>query len=43
MTTAQLDQVKKMVGDWHKLDFEQMKAAKIAIPGDATHTCPAMT
>jgi TPR repeat protein len=43
MTTAQLDQVKKMVGDWHKLDFEQMKAAKIAVPGDAARTCPAMT
>ena len=38
MTTAQLDQVKKMVGDWHKLDFEQMKAAKIAVPGDAART-----
>jgi hypothetical protein len=42
MTTAQLDQVKKMVKDWHKLDFEQMKATKIAIPGDATRTSPAM-
>jgi hypothetical protein len=32
-----------MIEDWHKLDFEQMKAAKIAIPGYATHTCLAMT
>jgi hypothetical protein len=42
MTTAQLDRVKKMAKDWHKLDFEQMKATKIAIPGDATRTSPAM-
>jgi TPR repeat protein len=40
LTTAQLDQVKKMVADWHKLDFEQMKATPIAIPGNETRTCP---
>jgi TPR repeat protein len=43
MTTAQLDQVKKMVDDWHKLDFEQVKAAKITVPGNAARTCPAMS
>jgi len=43
LTTAQLDQVKKMVADWHKLDFEQMKATPIAIPGDERRTCPPMT
>jgi TPR repeat protein len=43
LTTAQLDQVKKMVADWHKLDFEQMKAAPITIPGNETRTCPPMT
>jgi hypothetical protein len=32
-----------MVADWHKLDFEQMKAAPITIPGNETRTCPPMT
>jgi TPR repeat protein len=43
MTTAQLDQVKKMIADWHKLDFDQMKATPITIPGNETRTCPPMT
>jgi hypothetical protein len=43
LTTAQLDQVKKTVAGWHKLDFEQMKAAQIAIPGDERRTCPPMS
>jgi hypothetical protein len=42
LTTAQLDQVKKAIDDWRRLDFEQMKATSIAIPGDAARTCPAM-
>jgi hypothetical protein len=42
MTTVQLDEVKIMVADWHKLDFEQMKTTKIAVPGDAPRTCPSM-
>jgi TPR repeat protein len=43
LTTAQLDQVKKMVAGWHRLDFEQMKATPITIPGDERRTCPPMT
>jgi len=43
LTTAQLDQVKKMVAGWHPLDFEQMKATPITIPGNEGRTCPPMT
>jgi TPR repeat protein len=43
MTTAQLDQAKKMVADWRKLDFAGMQAAKITIPGNVSRACPAMT
>ena len=43
LTTAQLDQVKKMVAGWHPLDFEQMKATPITIPGNESRTCPPMT
>ncbi len=43
LTTAQLDQVKKMIADWHKLDFEQMKATPITVPGNERRTCPPMT
>ncbi|HTG26493.1 MAG TPA: hypothetical protein VK681_41240 [Reyranella sp.] len=39
LTTAQLDQVKKMVAGWHPLDFEQMKTTPITIP--ATRAGPA--
>jgi TPR repeat protein len=42
LTTAQLDQVKKMVAGWHPLDFEQMKATPITIPGNESRTCPPM-
>ena len=42
MTTTQLDQVKKMIADWRKLDFEQMKATQIKFPGSETQTCPPM-
>jgi TPR repeat protein len=41
MTTAQLDQVRRMIEAWRRLDFEQMKT-EIEIPGDATRTCPPM-
>jgi TPR repeat protein len=43
LTTAQLDQVKKMVAGWHPLDFEQMKETPITIPGNESRTCPPMT
>lgn len=43
LTTAQLDQVKKRIADWRKLDFEQMKATQIAVPGNERRTCPPMT
>jgi TPR repeat protein len=42
MTTAQLDEVKRRVAAWKKLDFDQMKAAAIPIPGDSSRTCPPM-
>jgi TPR repeat protein len=42
MTTAQLDQVKNRIAGWRKLDFEQMKAAAIPVPGDDKRTCPPM-
>jgi TPR repeat protein len=42
MTTAQLDQVKSRIAGWRKLDFEQMKAATITVPGDDKRTCPPM-
>jgi hypothetical protein len=32
-----------MVTEWHKLDFEQMKATPNTIPGNETRTCPPMT
>ena len=41
MTTAQLEAVKKRVAGWKKLDFEQMKAAQIPIPG-TSRTCDPM-
>jgi TPR repeat protein len=40
LTTAQLDQVKKLVTEWHKLDFEQMKATAITFPGTDKAACP---
>jgi TPR repeat protein len=43
LTTAQLDQVKKMVAEFRKLAFEQMKATPIAVPGEAQRSCPPMT
>jgi hypothetical protein len=43
LTTAQLDQVEKMIADWHKLDFEQMKATPITVPGNERRTCLPMT
>jgi TPR repeat protein len=43
LTTAQLDQVKQRVAGWHKLDFEQLKAAAIPLPGNDKRTCPPMT
>ena len=43
LTTAQLDQVKKRIAAWHKLDFEQMKATQITVPGNERRTCPPMT
>ena len=42
LTTAQRDQVKKIVAGWHTLDFEQMKATPITIPGNESRTCPPM-
>jgi TPR repeat protein len=42
LTTAQLDQVKKRIAGWHKLDFEQMKANQITVPGNERRTCPSM-
>jgi TPR repeat protein len=41
MTTAQLDKVKKMVADWHKLDFAKMKETQFTIE-EIGRTCPAM-
>jgi len=41
MTTAQLDEAKKRVAAWKKLSFEEMKAAKIPVPG-TDRTCPPM-
>jgi hypothetical protein len=32
-----------LVAAWHPLDFEQMKATPIAIPGKEGRTCPPMT
>lgn len=43
LTTAQLDQAKKMVAGWRELDFERMKAKAIAVPGKEGQTCPPMT
>ena len=43
LTTAQLDQAKKMVADWRELDFDRMKATAIAVPGKEGRTCPPMT
>jgi hypothetical protein len=43
LTTAQLDQVKQRIADWHKLDFEQMKATRITVPGNERRTCPPMS
>ncbi len=42
MTTAQLDEVKKRLAGWHKFDFAQVKAAKIAASADGTRSCPPM-
>jgi len=42
MTTAQMDQAKKMADGWHPLTFEQMKATTIAFPGGGKN-CPAMS
>ena len=42
LTTVQLDQAKKMVAGWRQLDFDQMKASRIAIPGKEARTCPPM-
>jgi len=43
LTTAQLDQVKQRIADWKRLDFEQMKTAPIAVPGNERRTCPPLT
>jgi len=32
-----------MIDDWHKLDFEQMKATPITASGNERRTCPPMT
>jgi TPR repeat protein len=42
LTTAELDQAKKMVAGWHKLDFEQMKATPITVPDKERRTRPPM-
>ena len=42
LTTAQLDEVKKKVAAWHDLNFAEMKATAISIPGRAGETCPPM-
>jgi TPR repeat protein len=42
MTTAQLEQAKKLVVDFRKLDFEQMKATPITLPGADKKLCPPM-
>jgi TPR repeat protein len=43
LTTAQLEQVKKRLGDWRKLDFEGMTATAITVPGNEGRACPPMT
>lgn len=43
LTTAQLNQVRQKIAAWKKLDFEEMKATPIAVPGDGNRTCPALT
>jgi hypothetical protein len=42
MTTAQLDEARKRVADFHALDFQKMKATEIPIPGQSGRTCPPM-
>ena len=42
LTTAELEQAKKRVADWHALDFERLKATQIAVPGREARTCPPM-
>jgi hypothetical protein len=41
LTTAQLDKVKQRVAAWHDLNFAEMKAVPLAIPGEG-QTCPPM-
>ena len=43
LTTAQLDQAKKMVAGWRQLDLEQVKATPITVPGSDKRACPPMT
>ena len=40
LTTAQLDQAKKMAADWHALSFDEMKAMPLGVPGNAGQSCP---
>ena len=43
LTTAELEQAKKLAADWHPLDFERLKATQIPVPGREGRTCPPMT
>jgi TPR repeat protein len=42
LTTAQLDKVKQRVAAWHDLNFAEMKAVPLPIPGKEGQTCPPM-
>ena len=42
LTTAELDKVKKRVAAWHDLNFAEMKATPVTIPGKEGQSCPPM-
>jgi TPR repeat protein len=43
LTTAELEQAKKLVAGWKPLDLAQLKATPISVPGREGRTCPPMT
>jgi TPR repeat protein len=42
LTTAELEQAKKLASDWRELDFNQLKATAINAPGREGRACPLM-
>lgn len=42
MTTAEINEVKKRLAIWHKHEFAEVKAAKIAASADGARQCPPM-